>query len=331
MSHALIGKYVYLHYLRDRGILSPRKLERWQIPSNIVFGRQATRDGLKAIQEKLDVWLNGAVFPIDFGRREAPHDEHVARVAATFGCVTNRLTRTIGSFTLTSRPMTFPIFPIEVLSIIYEQFLHTPKKEEGESKGRLLGAYYTPIPVVNFMLSELEEHRPLERGMRVFDPACGSGVFLVQAFRRLIEKEYPPSGKRPTPRDLRELLETHFFGIDAEGDACGIAQLGLILTLLDYVLSPRLGDGWSSRSQNLPFQTFVRTFGVPTSFETVTGSAPLATRRLIGSSVIRPGNNLRDATLQRRTSASFSWMKTEEKRRPVGNRQMARALRVARR
>src|SRR5712691_8929801 len=66
MSHALIGKYVYLHYLRDREILSPKKLQRWGIDASAVFGRNASVEGLVAVVAKLDEWLNGNVFPLDF-------------------------------------------------------------------------------------------------------------------------------------------------------------------------------------------------------------------------------------------------------------------------
>ena len=84
------------------------------------------------------------------------------------------------------------------------------------------------------MLAELAEGRPLQRGMRVIDPACGSGAFLVQCYRRLIEREFPP-GTTPQPAALRELLVKHIYGVDVEEDACNVAELSLILTLLDYV------------------------------------------------------------------------------------------------
>lgn len=332
VSHALIGKYVYLHYLRDRNILSLRKLERWQIPPDVVFGRQATRDGLKAVQERLDAWLNGEVFPIDFSRREAPRDEHIARVAATFQGH-EPLGNDQWQLHLDFKAYNFSYIPIEVLSTIYEQFLHAPEEDEAESKGRSLGAYYTPIPVVNFMLSELEERRPLRKGMRVFDPACGSGVFLVQAFRRLIEKEYPPSGEQPAPRDLRELLETHFFGIDTETDACGITRLGLILTLLDYVYPPDLEmDGRPGRkpllpdlSENVRRANFFRDgewqkVFVNKKADWVVGNPPWKQLK------VQKYENGQPVLAREEDKPVLAWMKAEEKRRPVGNRQMARAF-----
>jgi hypothetical protein len=207
-SHALIGKYVYLHYLRDRGILSARKLQRWGIDESAVFGRNASVEGLVAVVAKLDAWLNGNVFPLDFGTRGAPKDDHVRWVAAVFSG--DEFSASEGQqLHLDFQAYDFSYIPIETLSVVYEQFLHPSDSPTPKGRGRDIGAYYTPIPVVNFMLAELAERRTLQRGMRVIDPACGSGAFLVQCYRRLIEREFPP-GARPKPAELRELLDVHF-------------------------------------------------------------------------------------------------------------------------
>lgn len=328
VSHALIGKYVYLHYLRDRDILSHRKLERWKIPREDVFGRNATRDGLRAIQEKLDAWLNGEVFPIDFSRRGAPNDEHIARVAATFHG-DEPLGADQWQLHLDFKAYDFSYIPIEVLSVIYEQFLHAPEKDGAESRGKSAGAYYTPIPVVNLMLSELEERRPLRKGMRVFDPACGSGAFLVQAFRRLIEKEYPPSGERPTPRDLRELLEAHFFGIDTDIDACGVTRLSLVLTLLDtlldYIYPPDLEmEGRPGRKPPLPdLRGNIRCANFFRDGDWQNVFANKKADWIVGNP---PWKQLRKGNIRKEDAPVLTWMITESKRRPVGNRQMARAF-----
>ena len=83
-AHALIGKYVYLRYLKDRDILSVRRLEEWGIEPAAVFGRQATLKGLRSLVERLEEWLNGSVFPLDLTGRHAPAQEHLRRVAGAF-------------------------------------------------------------------------------------------------------------------------------------------------------------------------------------------------------------------------------------------------------
>jgi type II restriction/modification system DNA methylase subunit YeeA len=64
--------------------------------------------------------------------------------------------------------------------------------------------------------------------MRVLDPSCGSGAFLVQCYRRLIEKELVKrKGDKIRPVELREFLQDHIFGIDRDEDACQVTELSL--------------------------------------------------------------------------------------------------------
>ncbi|MFC1783602.1 class I SAM-dependent DNA methyltransferase [Planctomycetota bacterium] len=320
-SHALIGKYVYLRYLRDRDILSDKKLRKWDIPADDVFGRNATVEGLKALLEELDKWLNGEVFPIEFGRRGAPSDDHVARVAATFNG-----DEPIGAggwqLHLDFQAYDFSYIPIEVLSIVYEQFLH----QGTGSRGKSAGAYYTPIPVVNLMLSELEEKRPLKRGMRVWDFACGSGAFIVQAFRRLIEKEYPPGKNgKPDPIDLRELVEEHFFGVDTDPDACGVTKLSLILTLLDYVHPPDLENNRPGRKPKLP--DLNKNILCGNFFDDEADWQRVYARKeadwVVGNP---PWKKLTSSNMRKEDEPVLEWMNREKRQRPVGNQQIARAF-----
>ena len=75
--------------------------------------------------------------------------------------------------------------------------------------------------------------------MKVFDPSCGSGAFLVQYYRRLVESVVRKKGKLK-PTELRRLLTNHVFGLDADEKACRVAELSLSLTLLDYINPPDL-------------------------------------------------------------------------------------------
>lgn len=246
-SHALIGKYVFLNYLKDREILSDRKLEGWGLRKEEIFGSKVTVKGLRNCLDSLEDWLNGNIFPIHWSGKDAPKAEHVRAVAATFDGDEPRGSE-YWQLSLDFEVYDFSFIPIETLSVIYEQFLHAPD-EKGKRKGRQQGAYYTPIPLVNLMIAQLEERRPLSEGMRILDPSCGSGAFLVQAYRRLIEKTYPPEGKRPAPRQLRELLIKSIFGIDRDEDACSVTELSLQMTLLDCVEPPDLEAGAQQRFQ----------------------------------------------------------------------------------
>jgi len=244
VSHALIGKYVYLRYLRDRGILSDERLSIWELKESDIFGNKAKKGSLEKLTDHLDNWLNGEVFPLPWRGPTSPSPSQVQAVAGAFHGDESHFSGT--QLQLDLQPYDFSYIPIETLSLVYEQFLHIEKKKPKEqsktddkpTKGRTEGAYYTPLPLVNFMLAEMEHRRPLKKGMKVFDPSCGSGAFLVQAYRLLIEKTFP--NQRPKPTELRDLLESSIFGCDVDGDACQVTQLSLLLTLLDYVDPPDL-------------------------------------------------------------------------------------------
>lgn len=324
--HALMGKYVYLHYLEGRGILSAERLERWGIERSSVFGRKATAKGLAAITAKLDGFLNGRVFPLKFRGKDAPTDEHVQRVAATFAG--DEIEEKSWQLHLDFQAYDFSYIPIETISMIYEQFLHMPEEEGAEesdeaSEGRKAGAYYTPIPVVNFMLAELDQHRPLHRGVTCYDPSCGSGAFLVQCFRKLVERVYPPGRKKPTPFDLKRLLQTHIFGTDMDDDACSVAEFSLVLTLLDYVTPPdllehprfRLPD---LRNRNIFHSDFFN--------EQLRLPNRLGKRRFHWVVGNPPWKRLETTKLEDRDKRALKWMKDNAEKRPVGKYALSQAF-----
>ncbi len=202
-AHALIGKYVYLRYLRDRDILSDKRLNDFQIDPEAVFGRKAQLSALYSLVEQLDDWLNGSVFDIPW--KEGVKAKHVKQIAATFFGDDPRSGQ--GSL---FEDYDFSYIPIETLSVVYEQFLHA------EGRGKDAGAYYTPIPLVNFILDEMESSLPFTEGMRALDPACGSGAFLVQCYRRLIEKELLKcKGEKFRPVEFASCCRTTYSALTA--------------------------------------------------------------------------------------------------------------------
>src|SRR5690606_32682911 len=75
------------------------------------------------------------------------------------------------------------VLRIETLAAVYEQFL----ENAGSGERRRTGAYYTPPFLVDAVLDQIEETNPFRDGVKVLDPAAGSGVFLVGAYRRILE------------------------------------------------------------------------------------------------------------------------------------------------
>ena len=318
-SHALIGKYVYLSYLRHRDILSDRKLAAWDIQHSDIFGTTASVAKVAQVVENLDEWLNGNIFPLAFSGKNAPKSEHVRLVAGVFNGddVSSSGARQLS---LDFQAYDFSYIPIETLSVAYEQFLHTPD-QSGKSKGKEEGAYYTPIPVVNYMLGEMEESKPLENGIKVLDPACGSGAFLVQCYRRLIEKTYPQHRhKKVLPIPLRELLVDNIFGIDRDPDACAVTELSLMLTLLDYVDPPDLED---DKRIKLPTLRDANIFNVD-FFDPF--PAKIKKQRfdwIVGNP---PWKKLNPRKLNDNDKPAWQWMRDNQRERPVGGNELARAF-----
>ena len=350
VSHALIGKYVYLHYLRDRGILSVERLALWDLKENEIFGSKAKKSSLITLNDKLDDWLNGEVFPLSWHGKTAPSIGQIQAVAGAFYGEESSAGGTQAH--LDFKAYDFSFIPIETLSLVYEQFLHTKEPDAGQdatpkkTKGRQEGAYYTPLPLVNFMLAELERQLPLKKGMKVFDPSSGSGSFLVQAYRLLIEKTFPGNKRKPKPAELRELLKDSIFGCDVDEDACQVTQLSLLLTLLDYVDPPDLTGPMHSfklptlcattnaeklaagHTPNLIKHNF---FGIEAALgEAVSGKqGASADWRRVGFDWIvgnPPWKPISPGKLGENDAPVWEWMKAHEKTKPVGLNQAAQAF-----
>lgn len=126
----------------------------------------------------------------------------------------------------------------DLLGAIYERYLSFSQLPESErtdkSKRKLRGIFYTPKRVVDYLLSNtidelLKEGRD-PRSIRVLDPACGSGSFLISAFDRLAEAR-----SQRDDSGLLDMLETaheNIFGIDIDSQAIEIAKLNILLKCL---------------------------------------------------------------------------------------------------
>ena len=76
----------------------------------------------------------------------------------------------------------FSIVPTSLISEMYEQF-YSAGTTDGSS------THYTPQELVEYTLSTVLTREVLRKKPRICDPVCGSGIFLVEAFRRLVRDE----------------------------------------------------------------------------------------------------------------------------------------------
>lgn len=129
----------------------------------------------------------------------------------------------------------FSYVPVELISRLYEEFLG----EDKHSKG----LFYTPSHLAQLLIDEimpLSDYDKIDfQAYKILDPACGSGIFLVLAFKRLVQwwrlKQSNFSSK-PNLKDLKMLMNC-IYGVDKEEQATKLAAFSLCLALCDE-LSP---------------------------------------------------------------------------------------------
>jgi methylase of polypeptide subunit release factors len=236
IAQSLIGKYIYIQYLRERKILSDPWLSESNIDLENVLGRNATVTELKKLVDKLEERFRGDVFPLDFD--SIPSDQSVSIVASIFKgdelYITGKEDKILKQLHLDFKAYDFSYIPIETLSAIYEQFLHA------QGKGKKDGAIYTPEPVADYLICEMNSVKPLELGMKILDPCCGSGVFLVLVYRKLIEKALENSDGKLETFELKNILVNNIYGVERNPEACYVAEFSLLLMMLNYIEPPEL-------------------------------------------------------------------------------------------
>ena len=124
------------------------------------------------------------------------------------------------------RLYSFRDLPVELISHVYQLFV----KDDAS-------AVYTPPFLVRLMLEEAlgwdRLDRMSARGEAVLDPSCGSGVFLVEAYKRMIAHwRYRNGWARPDGATLKALLR-RVQGVDINPDAIELAAFSLCLALCE--------------------------------------------------------------------------------------------------
>ena len=158
----------------------------------------------------------------------------------------------------------FNYIPVEILGTIYERFLGKVVRPQGrgvtiEEKPEVRkagGVYYTPRYIVEYIVAQtvgklLDGKKPEEAlKLRILDPACGSGSFLIRAFEVVCEhcqqwltdnpkrriKEWcwaEGNSVHLTTKFKRLILRETIYGVDLDAQAVEVTQLSLYLKMLE--------------------------------------------------------------------------------------------------
>ena len=254
-AHALLLRSIFVAYLQDRGLLPEPFL-------SAEFGHPSFVDmlGDEAATRALFTWLaqtfNGDLFPAEssaVGKDfEGTHLNVVQRLLRGTNLKTGQ-----GALW----PYRFDAIPVELISSIYQMFAHALDPSEAQSRS----THYTPTNLVDVVLSQV--FRGLRPHAKVLDPACGSGVFLVDSLRRLVGRRRA-SGEPWTRPMVRETLSEQVYGVDVSEGSIRIAAFSLYLTALelDPKPSPPLSD--------LRFEPLIGTNLFASNFFPVNGKRP---------------------------------------------------------
>ena len=138
----------------------------------------------------------------------------------------------------------FDQIPADILGSIYEQYLGNIQREgeakDSKSKRKSQGIYYTPRYIVDYIVKntvgEYIKNKSLNevQKIKILDPACGSGSFLIRAFEELdnyLEKEKNQTQKDDFKDYLRkiQILSENIYGVDLDDEAVELTRLNLLL------------------------------------------------------------------------------------------------------
>ncbi|MFH1369930.1 MAG: N-6 DNA methylase [Planctomycetota bacterium] len=160
--------------------------------------------------EKADERYNSGIFHF---RREKDRPEGPDELSANLKIDDDVLTRILKDLYYPRSPYEFSVMPAEILGQVYEQFLgkvirltasHQAKVEEKPEVKKAGGVYYTPSYIVDYIvkntvgkLCENKTPRQIEK-LKILDPACGSGSFLIGAYRYLLDYHRDYYAKEPS-------------------------------------------------------------------------------------------------------------------------------------
>jgi adenine-specific DNA-methyltransferase len=252
----LIDRLIFIKALSDREVDGDYLGELAQVveASGLADDDTSWFQACKNIFEELNNFYNGSIFA------PRPELENVS--------VSNKVVRSvIRDLQPENSPYNFAVLPVEILGTIYERFLgrvvHTTEKrvtiEEKPEVRKAGGVYYTPQYIVDYIVQNtlgklLEDCKtPADAAkLKILDPSCGSGSFLLGAYSKLIEwhKDYfARAGKEKRDRESfykdesgqirltaklkREILKNNLFGVDIDPQAVEVTRFSLSLKALE--------------------------------------------------------------------------------------------------
>ena len=234
----IIVQSILIKYLEERGALNTQYFHKYAKEnsfSDILKNGKFTAF-LDILNDKKD-GLNGNVFKWEDTEKKQIEDEKLSILAELLSADKIDLGSKQLEIPFNWRYFEFKFIPVELISRLYEEFLGEDKQDNG--------LFYTPSHLAKLLVDEclpLKKYNDIDlTHFNTLDPACGSGIFLVLVFKRLVQiwklqnwskqlQELP----LPSISELKRILK-NIYGIDKEEQAVSLAAFSLSLALCDEV------------------------------------------------------------------------------------------------
>jgi predicted type IV restriction endonuclease len=254
-----IDRIIFLRICEDRGIDEYNRL------LSVTNGANVYKRLCVNFKQADDKYNSGLFHFKQDGSREAP-DELTLNLLID----DKPLKEIIKSLYYPDCPYEFSVLPSDILGHVYEQFLgkvirltkgHQAVVEDKPEVKKAGGVYYTPTYIVEYIVKNtvgklLEKKTPQKtKDLKILDPACGSGSFLIGAYQYLLDwhrdryidkdPEKYSKGKNPklfksqsnewrlTTTEKKRILLDNIFGVDIDSQAVEVTKLSLLLKVLE--------------------------------------------------------------------------------------------------
>ncbi|MDR1181020.1 MAG: SAM-dependent methyltransferase [Bacteroidales bacterium] len=240
--HGLLMRSLFILYLEDKGAAKEAGLYHEIKPdAESYFDILEDVDATYQLFDKLHEHFNGNIFPVIKGEQQIVTQKHLQKIKQ---CFTDGEISGNPKLFKDWRVFDFSFIQIELLSEVYENFLGELKRERGQ--------FYTPSPLVELMLNDrLPLKNKTDYNIKTLDIACGSGIFLVESYKRLVQR-----WKNANPDDsisfakLRDILLDNIYGIEIDPLAIKVAAFSLYLALVEQLDPKTL---WIEKEYRLPY------------------------------------------------------------------------------
>jgi Eco57I restriction-modification methylase len=221
-SEALMAQVIFVCYLEQRGIIGDAYRKKHRLELLNTYVHRCDGAGVDRLLTRLGRDFNGDFLSSTDGG------------ARSWSTLRRRSFQLIAEFLSAVDLDTgqglfwhydFSRIPVELISGIYETLL---KDRQGA-----LGAYYTPRHLANLVVDQAFEVFDDPTLCSVYDGACGSGILLTTAFRRMLRHAEFAQGQTLRLTDRISLMRKNLFGNDIDETACWITAFSLCLSLLE--------------------------------------------------------------------------------------------------